>query len=147
MREGSFEFGTSPRRGRIPAPHLYFARFGSATKARSMATFGFMQDGSKVSSDEGEALLDAPRYRQFGSRFRYPILPGKHPYRSRTIIDLESTPSKRAIGVDHPSRNRNLLTRIASGVSVYLGNAHARRAPGQQQDSKSEQEYKHKLGT
>jgi len=87
-------------------------------EARSMATFGFTQDGSKVSSHEGETLLNAARYRQFGSCFRYPIVSGNHPNRSRTIIDLESTPSKRTVGVDHPSRNRNLFTCIASGVSV-----------------------------
>ena len=97
-----------------------------------MATFGFTQDSRKISSNEGETLLDTAGYRQFGSCFRYSILSGKYPNRSRTIIDLECAPSKRAIGVDHPSCDRNLFTRIASGVSVYLGDAHARRASSEQ---------------
>jgi len=83
-----------------------------------MATLGFTQDGSKVSSDKGKTLLDATGYRQLGSGLRHPIMSGKNPNRSRTIIDLEGATSNDAIRVDYPSRDRNLFTRIASGISV-----------------------------
>jgi hypothetical protein len=99
-----------------------------------MAAFRFTQDGGKVSSNQGETLLDVAGYRQFSSRFRHSIMPGENPKCPRTIIDFKSAPSQNTVGIDHPSGHRDLFARIASGISVDLRDAHSRRAPSQQQD-------------
>ena len=112
-----------------------------------MAAFRFTQDGGKVSSDQGETLLNVTRYRHFGSCFRHSIMPGKNPKRARTIIDLEGAPSQDTIGIDHLSSNRDLFAGITSGISVYFLDADSRRASGQQQNPKSQAQHRNHPGT
>jgi hypothetical protein len=111
-----------------------------------MAAFRFPQNRGKVSSDQGETLLNVTRYRYFGSCFRHSILPGKNPKSARTIIDLEGAPSHDTIGIDDLSSNRDLFARIPSRISVYFLDADSRRAPGQQQNPKSHTQHRNDSG-
>jgi len=97
-----------------------------------MAALRFPQDGSKAAATEAEALFNAAGCGYSSTIPRHPKALAENPHRAGAVIDLKDAASQRSKRAADPSGDGHFLAYKSPRITVNVGYACTRRAPGKQ---------------